>query len=85
MIEPVLNMVIGSTSWAGDVMPNTAVPPRLTAPALLLPPPPPELELELLPQAARIAVSAGSDTPIMVARTSSCWRDILPDFASSYR
>ena len=77
-------MVIGSTSWAGDVMPNTPVPPRLTAPALLLPPPP-ELELELLPQAARIAVSAGSDTPTCVARTSSCWRDILPDLASSYR
>ena len=84
MIEPVLNMVIGSTSCAGDVIPNTPVPPRLTAPALVLPPPP-ELELELLPQAARMAVSAGSDTPIMVARTSSCWRDILPDFASSYR
>ena len=52
-------------------MPNTPVPPRLTAPALVLPPPP-ELELEPPPQAARMAASAGSDTPITLARTSSC-------------
>ena len=81
MIEPVLNIVTGSTSWAGLVIPNTPVPPRLTAPALLEPPP--ELELEPPPQAARIAASAGTEAPMTLARTSSCWRFILPAFASS--
>ena len=82
MIDPVLNIVTGSTSWAGLVMPNTPVPPRLTAPALLEPPPP-SSSSSRPPQAARIAASAGTEAPMTLARTSSCWRFILPAFASS--
>jgi hypothetical protein len=74
MIAPVLNIVTGSTSWAGVVMPKMPVPPRLTAPALLLPPP---------PHAARMAARAGTEAPITLARTRSCWRVIRPAFASS--
>jgi hypothetical protein len=71
MIAPVLNMVTGSTSWAGVVMPKMPVPPRFTAPALLDPPPPLELAPPP-PQAARIAASAGTEAPITLARTRSC-------------
>ena len=35
------------------------------------------------PQAARIVPSADAETPRTLARTSTCWRVIRPDFASS--
>jgi len=82
MMEPVLNIVTGSTSCAGLVTPKTPLPPFFTAPALLLPPLPLE-SLPELPQAARMAESAVAEMPSTLPRTSSCWRFIRPAFASS--
>ena len=81
MMAPVLNMVTGSTSDAGEVMPKMPVPPCVGAP-------PPDDEADDPdeadePQAARIEPSAEADTPRTLARTSTCWRVIRPERASS--
>src|SRR5919112_3854856 len=83
MMAPVLNIVTGSTSDAGEVMPKTPVPPRLIAP----PEDPADVELSEAddPQAARMVPSTEAETPRTLARTSTCWRVIRPARASSYR
>jgi len=50
MMAPVLNIVTGSTSEAGDVMPKTPVPPFLIAPAGVDPPDDVPDEALLVPQ-----------------------------------